>query len=189
MRRSGGWGAPLSFLVATNLLSTLLALGTLRWLPKSELNLTGMLHAMAPGEISAGMLIGSLLLSTLLLPLTITVKSFILHSLLRIGARSTHPFEITFRALCYAAGAASTLWIIPFCATGAVGIVHQPELTEWTLGLALLASETWSLYVILRAMSCAHRTSLLRVFLVIALPALVAFLLFAAILTAFAPAA
>jgi hypothetical protein len=182
LNRSGGWGLPLAFMALLNGIGTVMVLWTVELLPTTGSAFSKILRLMHHGEFSAAMLVASVLGSTLVLPLTVLFKAGILHALMRFGARSGAPFSTTFRAVCYAMGATSALWIVPLAAVWASGFSGQPLVVETAMLLSAGATGVWSMFVLLQALACSHGVGLWRTALAVLLPPFVASVLLGAAL-------
>jgi hypothetical protein len=170
----GGWALPLAFMALLNVIGTVMVLWTVELLPSTGSAFSRILRLMHQNEFSAAMLVASVLGSTLVLPLTVLFKAGVLHVLMRFGARSSAPFSTTFRAICYAMGAASALWVVPLGAVWASGFSGQPLVVESAMLLSAGATGIWSMFVLLRALACAHSVSLWRTSLAVLLPPFIA---------------
>lgn len=123
MRREGGLGSPLVYLVVTSwagglvtlLFQALIQLG-------SHSAATQNPNTPFPMVWGMGFFIGW----GLLLPVAVTIGSFItsgiLHLSLMICQGAKQPFETTYRTYCYASGSAAALQLIPICGAYASGI-------------------------------------------------------------------
>jgi hypothetical protein len=183
LNRAGGWGMPLAFMAILNALGTVMVLWTVELLPSTGSTFSRLLRVMHQSEFSAAVLVASVLGSTLALPLTTVFKAGVLHALLRFGARSSAPFSTTFRAVCYAMGATSALWIVPLGAVWASRFSGQPLVVESAMQLATGVIGVWSMFVLLQALACAHGVTLWRAALAVLVPAFVASALLGAALT------
>jgi hypothetical protein len=129
---------------------------------------------MHQSEVSAAMLVANILGSTLALPLTTVLKAGVIHALMRFGARSSAPFSTTFRAVCYAMGATSALWIVPLGAVWASGFSGQPLVVESAMFLATGATAMWSMFVLVQGLACSHGVAFWRAALAVLVPPFVA---------------
>ena len=182
LKKSGGWGMPLSFMAILNAVGTVMVLWTVELLPTTGSAFSKILRLMHQSEFSAAMLVASVLGSTLVLPLTVLFKAGVLHALMRFGARSAAPFSTSFRAVCYAMGATSALWIVPLGAVWASGFSGQPLVVESAMLLSAGATGVWSIFVVLQALSCSHGIPLWRTALAVLVPPFVASILLGAAL-------
>ena len=182
LKPDGGWGRPLAFLTVGNALGTIFLLASMRHIPPGSGAFAGILRSMIPGKITAGVIFGSILGSTLVLPLTALLKAGVLHFMLKVGAGSRQPFQTTFRALSYALGGTSVLWALAWGALHLTNLAGDPAANEWALMLATSVSTLWSAHIVLRAMSCSHRIPMLRTGLTLLLPPTIALLLLASVL-------
>lgn len=91
-----------------------------------------------------------MLVYIVMIPVAITVSSFvqagILHLCLMLVKGANRPFETTYRTLCYAAGSASILCVVPFLGPTVAGVwaivalcIGLSKTQEITVGKALLA--------------------------------------------------
>jgi hypothetical protein len=179
---SGGWGRPLAFMALLNAIGTVMVLCTVEVLPSTGSAFARILRLMHQNEFSAAMLVASVLGSTLVLPLTVLFKAGVLHVLMRLGARSSAPFSTTFRVVCYAMGAASALWVVPLAAVWASGFSDQPLVVESAMLFSAGATGIWSMYVLVKALACAHGVGLWRTGVAVLLPPFVASVLLGAAL-------
>ncbi len=174
LNKSGGWGMPLAFMAILNALGTVMVLWTVELLPSTGSAFFRLLRLMHQPDLSAAMLVASVFGSTLALPLTIVFKAGVLHALMRLAARSGAPFSTTFRAVCYAMGATSALWIVPLGAVWASRFSGQPLVVESAMVLATGVTGVWSMFVLLQALACSHGVTLWRAALAVLFPAFVA---------------
>ena len=189
LNSSGGWGLPLAFMALLNAIGTVMLFWTVEQLPSTGSAFSKLLRLMHKGEFSAAMLVASVLGSTLILPLTVLFKAGVLHGMMRFGTRSAAPFSTTFRAVCYAMGATSALWIVPLAAVWASGFSGQPLVVESAMLLSAAATGVWSMFVLLQALACSHRVSLWRTTLAVLVPPFVASVLLRAALASAAATA
>jgi hypothetical protein len=185
LNKAGGWGMPLAFMAILNAIGTVMVLWTVELVPSTGSTFSRMLRLMHQSEFSAAMLVASVLGSTLALPLTTVFKAGVLHALLRFGARSSAPFSTTFRAVCYAMGATSALWIVPLGAVWASRFSGQPLVIESAMLLATGATGMWSMFVLVQALACSHGVALWRAALAVLVPPFVASALVGAGLAAY----
>jgi len=149
MRREGGLGAPLGYLVLTTWAGGLvtllfqavlqLGLGTHSATPQNQ-------NLPFPVAWGAGFYIGW----GLLMPVAVVISSFItsglMHLSLMICQGAKQPFETTYRTYCYASGSAAALQLIPICGAYVSGIwglvslcIGISKTHEITTGRAVLA--------------------------------------------------
>lgn len=174
LRRDGGWGMPLAYFAILNAIGTVLVLWTVERLPFTGSSFSKVLRLAQRQDVSAAMLVATLIGSTLILPITAVCKAGFLHLLMRLAAGSKAPFSTTFRAASYAMGAASALWIVPLGAVWACGFSGQPLVVEAAMLLSVGATGVWSLAVLLQALARSHHVPLWRTALAILLPPFVA---------------
>jgi hypothetical protein len=170
LRPDGGWGMPLAFLAILNAIGTVMVLWTVQQLPPTGGVLSKVMRLAHQPDLSVAMLVGTLVGGTLLLPLTVVFKAGMLHVLMRLGTPSKAPFATTFRAACYAMGAASALWIVPLGAVWASSFSGHPLVVEAAMLLAAGTTGVWSTFVLLKALACSHRVAMWRAVLAVALP-------------------
>jgi hypothetical protein len=170
LRKNGGWGMPLAFLALLNAIGTVMVLWTVEQLPATGSVFSKIIHLAQKQDVSAAMLLATLIGSTLILPLTAVFKSGVLHVLMRLGAGSKAAFPTTFRAACYAMGASSALWIVPLGAVWASSFSGQPLVVEAAMLLSAGATGVWSMVVLLQALSRSHGVPLWRTAIAILLP-------------------
>jgi hypothetical protein len=177
VRKDGGWGMPLAYLAILNAIGTVLVLWTVERLPSTGSIFSKIIRMAQRQEVSAPMLVATLIGGTLILPITAVCKAGFLHLLMRVAAGSKAPFSVTFRAACYAMGAASALWIVPLGAVWACGFSGQPVVVEAAMLLSVGATVVWSLVVLLQALARSHQITLWRTALAILVPPFVASIL------------
>ncbi len=170
LRKNGGWGMPLAFLALLNAIGTVMVLWTVEQLPATGSVFSKVIRLAQRQDVSAAMLLATLIGSTLILPLTAVFKSGVLHVLMRLGTGSKAAFPTTFRAACYAMGAGSALWIVPLGAVWASSFSGQPLVVEAAMLLSAGATGVWSMVVLLQALSRSHGVPLWRTALAILLP-------------------
>ncbi len=159
MKREGGLGAPLLYVVL---------LGTIGGIVGLAYNLVFNISSQSfiPPEMrqqqsnmpfGAGMTVGVFIILAVLMPALITLGIFIgsgiLHLSLMICSGAKQPFETTLRTYCYAQGSASILQIVPICGAIVGGI--------------------WSLVCVCIGLSKTHEIGGGRAVLAVLLPAIV----------------
>ncbi len=114
MKREGGLGEPLIYAVIGGSIGALIGFAFQMLLQSFGFALGG--QDALGGMMAAG---GVTLLVVLLVPffvvLTMFLSAAIFHLVLMMLGGANRPFETTFRVVCYAAGSANILQIIPFC--------------------------------------------------------------------------
>jgi hypothetical protein len=170
LRPDGGWGMPLAFLAILNAIGTVMVLWTVQQLPAAGGSLSKMMRLVHQQDLSVAMLVATLVGGTLLLPLTVVFKAGVLHVLMRLGTPSKALFATTFRAACYAMGAASALWIVPLGAVWASSFSGHPLVVEAAMLLSAGATGVWSTFILLKALACSHKVALWRAVMAVALP-------------------
>jgi hypothetical protein len=159
MKRDGGLGAPLLYVVLLGTVGGIaglgynlaLNLGTQSFIPPE------VRQQQANLPFAAGMTVGMFLIFAVLMPALIALGMFIgaglLHVSLMICGGAKQPFETTFRTYCYAQGSASLLQVIPLCGAMAGGI--------------------WALVCVCIGLSKTHEIGVGRAVLAVLLPAIV----------------
>ena len=170
LKKDGGWGMPLAFLAVLNAIGTVMVLWTIQELPSTGGAFSKMMRLTQQPDLSVAMLVATLIGSTLVLPLTVVIKAGVLHLFMRLGTPSKSSFATTFRAACYAMGAASALWVVPLGAVWASSFSGQPAVVEAAMLLAAGATGMWSIIVLLKALACSHGVALWRAALAVLLP-------------------
>ena len=121
MKREGGFGDPLIFLVSGGSFGLVIY-----FVYNMIFQSFGMLGARNnPLEHLVGATVGWILLlifCPLLIVLGAFINSAILHVCLMIVGGAKQPFETTFRVICFSGGAVSPLLIVPVCGVFVVGI-------------------------------------------------------------------
>ena len=116
MRRQGGVSAPLSFYLIVATLTAWVAMGY--QLIVVLMNPEAMLGPLAKSLTTAS-LIGVQVFSMALVPILIAVVAFcaaaVFHFVFQLLGGDGQPFEVTFRAYCYAVGPASVFRLVPIC--------------------------------------------------------------------------
>jgi hypothetical protein len=118
MKREGGLGVPLLFMVLWGTLGSIVALAYQFLLHLAAPSMGGdaaQITAMQAMGISGGMLVGYAVLMPVFMVVTAFLGGGLLHLSLMICGGAKQPFETTFRTYCYATGAASMLQIVPGC--------------------------------------------------------------------------
>ncbi|EDY20063.1 hypothetical protein CfE428DRAFT_2652 [Chthoniobacter flavus Ellin428] len=154
MRRDGGLGAPLGYLVITSwagglvtiLSQAVIQLGTNPVLSQNQ-------KTPFPMVWGAGMLVAWALLLPVIAIINSFVTSGLTHLALMICQGAKQPFETTYRTYCYAMGSAAALQVIPICGAYASGI--------------------WGLVVLCIGISKMHEISTGRAVLGVLLPMIV----------------
>ncbi len=180
MKPSGGMGAPLGFYVLLASFAAIVA--TLYQLAAFMVNPDAVIAAavaesarvtkalteaglaqyataytsMTSGSLTKDAIQARFLINILVIPFFATITPFIMagifHVLLKIVGGAKKPFEVTFRVVCYGAGAIALLQMIPLCGQYMVGI--------------------WTLVTLAIGFKCAHQTDYLRSTVVVVLPVL-----------------
>jgi hypothetical protein len=174
LRKNGGWEMPLAFLAILNAIGTVMVLWTVEQLPPTGSVFSKVLRLAHRQDMSAAMLLATLIGSTLVLPITAVFKTGVLHFLMRLGAGSKASFATTFRAACYAMGAASALWVVPLGAVWASGFSGQAPVVEAAMLLSTGVTSVWSTGVLLQALARSHGVALWRTVLAILVPPFIA---------------
>jgi hypothetical protein len=116
MKREGGVGTPLFFYVIVTAPTTWVAMGY--YLAAVLMNPDAMLEPFAK-QFSTASLIGIEIFSMALVPILMAGVAFcasgVLHLVFQLLGGGGQPFEVTFRAYCYAVAPASVFKLIPIC--------------------------------------------------------------------------
>jgi hypothetical protein len=116
MRRQGGIAPPLSFYLIVATLTAWVAMGY--QLIVVLMNPEAMLGPLAKSLTTAS-LIGVQVFSMALVPILIALVAFcaaaVFHLVFQLLGGDGQPFEVTFRAYCYAVGPASVFRLVPIC--------------------------------------------------------------------------
>jgi hypothetical protein len=172
----GDWKYPLAFLVLSETLGTLLMLLTVSLLPVANSKAAILMRELL--GLNSGVGLSALLLSSLfLLPLSMLMKSVVLHACLKFFGRSKAPFAITFRSMCYAVGSCAGLWLIPLVSVAAASFEANPVVVDLVMMFAMLTVLIWSLRVTLRVLAAAHGMSFFRATVATLLPPFLIFTL------------
>lgn len=151
MPKTGGLAGPLLYNVILSTIGAFFAFGY--QMIMMIVNPESMEQEFAGFSMGIALVIGFFAL-LFLLPIFLIIGSFIgaavLHFCLWIVGGARHPFETTFRVLCYAQGSTSILQVIPLCGGVVAGI--------------------WSLVATTIGLSKAHETSIGKALLAIILP-------------------
>ena len=149
MKREGGLGAPLLFVVLFGSVASIIGLfyeyafglGLTTLFPK----IPGATDA-ATSQMTAGYFIGMTVFMPLLVVLIMFVGAGIQHLALMICGGAKQPFEATFRAYCYVQGSAYVFQIVPVCGAIVSGIwaivctcIGLAKTHDITIGRAVLA--------------------------------------------------
>ncbi len=146
MKREGGLGDPLLYVVICGSIGSLIAV-FFQFLMKS--------FGWGMGRNELGMLFGMGFLSIFLIiciPVLILIGAFIgaaiVHVCLMIVGGAKQPFETTLRTLCYANGSTHLLNIVPICGgmialvaaiiVGSIGLARTHETDTWRAVVAVL---------------------------------------------------
>ena len=137
MRRTGGLGGPLSFCVFGVLTGAAATVGYVL-----AMQLVGLILAVARGGgagqgpppasamvvgfliVAAIYVVGGLVMSAVGAVVTAFLHGGLIHLFLKLVGGADHPFETTFRVVCYALGATSVYQLIPGCG-GLIGAVSN----------------------------------------------------------------
>ncbi|MEP6672652.1 MAG: GYF domain-containing protein [Chthoniobacter sp.] len=150
MRREGGLGAPLGYLISTTWATSVVAL-----LYQYLFSFSNLRFPTANGEnpafpmvFGAGFYIGWAIFLPVVLALSSFIGAGILHLSLMLCQGATQPFETTYRTYCYVKGSAAALYLIPVCGGLAgwiwgvvsmcIGISKAHEITTGRAVLAVL---------------------------------------------------
>lgn len=110
--------------------------------------------SMTSGGLSKEVVLAKFGINIFLIPFIATISPFLMagiyHGFLLLVGGAKKPFEVSFRVVCYGAGAISLLQIIPVCGQYIVGI--------------------WTLVTLVIGLKCAHQTDFTRAALAILLP-------------------
>lgn len=121
MKREGGLGNPLLYMVIVGSIAGVISIG---YQIVVQLSMNAALseelrkaQANAPFGMAftSGMMIGMAVFMPLLIVIGTFIMSGVVHLSLMICGGAKQPFETTFRAYCYANGAAAAFQVIPFC--------------------------------------------------------------------------
>ena len=149
MKREGGLGTPLLFVVIFGTISSIVGLfyeyafnlGLASLIPKG----TGA-SPLASATMSTGYFIGMAIFMPLLIAFIMFVGAGIQHLSLMICSGAKRPFETTFRTYCYVQGAVYILQIVPVCGAIVGGIwaivitcIGLSKTHEITIGRAVVA--------------------------------------------------
>lgn len=125
MRREGGLLDPLFYALIGSTVGAICAI-----FYKEVIGLTKGVNP-APHELS--ILIPLCIFMPLLIALGLFLQSAIIHLSLTLIGGATRPFETTFRTVCFSAGSASFLQVVPFCGALVAGVWN---LIVMSIGLA-----------------------------------------------------
>jgi hypothetical protein len=164
----GGWGKPLVFLAICEVIGNLMLGASVKQVAHSASPAIAFLKQAVPME--KGSAIVSSLAILLTLPLAIVVKTALIHVSLKIVAQTEHGFATTFRTLCYAFGASSMLWGIPFLAVTITTWAGESSAAVAAFCMASFVIGVWSIWINIRAIASAHRVSVLRAIAALLLP-------------------
>ena len=167
--QQGGWGKPLLFLAIAEVIGNILLVSSVRQIAFSSSPWIAFLKQALPPE-KGGALLASSVASLLMLPLAIVIKTILIHASLKLVAQSAHSFATTFRTLCYAFGAGSMLWGVPFLAVSITSWAGEPESSVVAFLLATFVIGMWTLWINVKALARAHQVSTLRTVASLLLP-------------------
>ncbi len=174
----GDWKLPLAFLSLGEMVGTLLMFATVSMLPATNSQLAAMTKRMV-GLQSGGVGLVALLLSSLsMLPISILVKSALLHVCLKIFGGSRASFSTTFRTLCYALGSSAVLWLIPLISVATATVTGETAVVDFAMALAMVSVLLWSIWVTIGCLAASHGMSTFKAALAIFLPPFLTFTLF-----------
>ena len=157
---------------------TLLMFATISLLPANNSQLAAMTKRIV-GLQSGGVGLVALLLSSLLmLPISILVKSAMLHLCLKIFGGSRASFSTTFRTLCYALGSSALLWLIPLISVATATVTGETAVVDFAMALAMVSVLLWSVWVTVGSLAASHGMSTFKAALAIFLPPFLTFTLF-----------
>jgi hypothetical protein len=167
MKREGGLGGPLLYVVLFGSLGSIVGLGynlvfnvgSQSFIPPEMRQQSGNM------PFAAGMTVGLFMVLAVIMPALIAIGMFIgaaiLHLSLMICGGAKQPFETTFRTYCYAQGSATVLQVVPICGALVGGIwglvcacIGLSKTHEIGIGRAVLA-------VLLPAIICCGGTILI----------------------------
>jgi hypothetical protein len=147
MKKTGGFADPLLYFVLLS--SVMFAVSALYQLAVTSLNPAslppGFPHT-SKGAFSV-VLVGSILLSPALYVLSAFISSGITHLFLKLLGGANHPFETTFRVICYAQASAAVFNLLPLCGgliaviwaaySIIIGLREAQQTTGWKSTLAI----------------------------------------------------